>query len=198
LPAVLGVSAIAQLRAATWQAHQSLEKRLDIKTLFASPSGYRRYIEKMWGFCASLEERLDWSLLRDALADHESRRKLPLLTRDLMALGADGATLTRLPRCQSVPVCSDAASALGCLYVMEGASLGGRTLLPIAERRLGLSSQRGAAFLASYGEAVAAMWRSFGQALDHWCTVPERCTCASISAVATFGALEEWLCGCPA
>ena len=67
----------------------------------------------------------------------------------------------------------------------------------LCETRLGLSAQPGAAFLASYGEDVASMWRGFGAALDAWCKVPERTAAAARTAVATFDALEAWLCGGP-
>jgi heme oxygenase len=86
---------------------------------------------------------------------------------------------------------------LGCLYVLEGATLGGRTLLPLVQARLGFTANNGAAFLASYDEDVAPMWRSFGVALDTWCDAAERRDRATRAAVATFTSLHEWLCGTP-
>jgi heme oxygenase len=193
----LTVSAIAALRAATWPSHQRLEKRLDVKTRFSSIGAYRAHLEKMWGFCAAVETRLGIDIFAGALTDYDARRKLPLLTQDLMALGADSGSVVLLEQCNAVPACPDAASAFGCMYVLEGATLGGRMLLPLVESRLKLSAACGATFLASYGESVTSMWRSFGAALDGWCSVPEREACAARTAVATFDALDAWLCGCP-
>jgi heme oxygenase len=190
-----GVSAMADLRAATWPSHQRLEKRVDVKARFSSLGAYRPHLEQMWGFCAALESQLDEHLFAGALDDLESRRKLPLLTRDLIALGADSRSVEALPRCRSVPECLDTAAALGSLYVIEGATLGGRTLLPQVESRLGLTAEHGASFLASYGENVTAMWRRFGAALDAWCCLPERRARAVAAAVATFDCLDDWLCG---
>jgi heme oxygenase (biliverdin-IX-beta and delta-forming) len=187
------MSAMAELRSATWPCHQRLEKRLDIKTRFSNLSAYRAHIEKMWGFCAALEEQLKSEVFADALPDYESRRKLPLLGQDLISLGADSQSLASLSYCPTVPVCSDAATAFGCVYVLEGATLGGRTLLPLAETRLGLTADRGAAFLASYGPGVESMWRTFGAALDAWCSVPRRRANATQAAVGTFQALDAWL-----
>jgi len=189
------MNAIAQLRSATWSSHQRLEKRLDVKARFSSLSAYRAHLERMCGFCAGLEQRLSEQVFGDALADYDSRRKLPLLARDLLSVGVAADTITRLPRCEAIPACPDAASAFGCLYVLEGATLGGRTLLPLVEERLGLSARYGAAFLASYGADVAAMWQRFGAALNAWCCTPERQACAAATAVATFDALQNWLCG---
>jgi heme oxygenase len=148
----------------------------------------------MWGFCAALESRLGHEAFRGALVDYESRRKLPALTRDLLALGASHASVSMLPRCSLVPECRDPAAAFGCVYVLEGATLGGRVLLPLVRSRLGLTEQSGASFLASYGEDIGPKWRTFGAALDAWCSGPRRRACAEQSAVATFQALEAWLC----
>lgn len=189
------VSAMADLRAATWPAHQRLERRVDVKARFSSLAAYRSHLEQMWGFCAGLELRLEPATFAGALADYGSRRKLPSLTRDLLALGADSSSVEKLARCESVPHCGDPSVAIGCVYVLEGATLGGRTLLPVVETRLGLTPEHGASFLASYGDDVTAMWRRFGTALDAWCSAPERRSRAVAAAVATFDSLDEWLCG---
>lgn len=188
------MSTIADLRAATWPSHQKLEKRLDIKTRFSSLPAYRIHLQRMWGFCAMLESLVE-PLVQHALRDFESRRKLPLLTRDLIATGSDPRSIDTLPRMVPVPACRDTAGAFGCLYVLEGATLGGRTILPSVERHLGLVPTHGAEFLASYGERVALMWRAFGAALDAWCVAPDRNARARTAAVATFDCLADWLCG---
>jgi heme oxygenase len=193
-----GASAIAELRGATWACHQRLEKRLDVKTRFNSLAAYRAHLERLWGFCAELEQRVGPQLSGAVLPDFESRRKLPMLTRDLGVLGTDADRLRSLPRCLDVPACAEPAAALGCAYVLEGATLGGRTLLPLVQSRLGLTAEHGAAFLASYGEHVASMWLTFGAALDAWCSTPQRQANAAAAAVKTFDALSDWLCEGPA
>ncbi len=189
---------MAGLRTATWPCHQRLEKRLDVKARFASIDAYREHLEKMWGFCAALERDIAPDSFGGALDDYESRRKLPLLTRDLIAIGAEAQSIESLARCPGLPARADPAAAFGCAYVLEGATLGGRTLLPLVKSRLALSALHGAAFLASYGEQVLPMWRAFGAALDAWCAAPERQVSAAHAAVATFEALDRWLCGRPA
>jgi heme oxygenase len=189
------MSAIAGLRAATWASHQRLEKRLDIKARFSDLRAYRSHLQQMWGFCAGLEQNLGPDCFDQALADYESRRKLPLLSQDLMALGVAVEEFASLARCHRLPFCADPAAAFGCAYVLEGATLGGRMLLPLAQERLGVTPERGATFLASYGERVTPMWREFGAALDAWCASPPRQARAAAAAVATFDALDEWLCG---
>jgi len=188
-------NAIGELRLATWPAHQRLEKRIDFKARLATALSYRGHLERMWGFYAALEPRLGSGVLAGVLRDYDTRRKLPLLTRDLLDLGLRPELLTRLPRCESVPACEEAAAAFGCAYVLEGATLGGRSLMPLVQTRLGLTADRGATFLASYGEAVGDMWRTFGSALNHHCRDRAQRDRANGAAVATFVALEDWLCG---
>jgi heme oxygenase len=119
------------------------------------------------------------------------------LTRDLAFLGADPDSIASLPRCRITARPQDPATAFGCTYVFEGATLGGRTLLPLVSTRLGLTALRGAAFLASYGDELQSMWNRFGSALDSWCCAAERQSSAACAAVDTFDALQIWLCGDP-
>jgi heme oxygenase len=197
LKSSLAVSAMASLREATWPCHQRLERRLDVKARFSDLAAYRAHLEKMWGFCAALEQRLGPDSFGGLLTDYLDRRKLPLLRDDLVTLGAAPAAIELLTRCDGLPICTESSAAFGCAYVLEGATLGGRTLLPLVHSRLGLSAQRGASFLASYGEQTSAKWRSFGTALEGWCRTTARTAAAAAAAVATFESLEHWLCGQP-
>jgi heme oxygenase len=192
------VSALALLREATWPCHQRLEKRIDFKARLATRLAYRAHLEKLWGFHAALEPRLGSGVFDGQLGDYPARCKVPLLERDLLALGATPTSLALLPRCTLVPACEDAAAAFGCAYVLEGATLGGRTLMPLVESRLGLTPEHGAAYLSSYGNSVGTMWRSFGEALERYCSGSAQRASAATAAAATFVALEEWLCGAPA
>jgi heme oxygenase len=188
-------SAMAALRSATAVSHRRLEKQLDVKTRFTRFGAYKTHLEKMWGFCASLEDSLRPESFGGALPDYDVRRKLPLLTQDLLAVGMQPTELHSLQRCRQLPTDLDAAAAFGCTYVMEGATLGGRTLLPLVEGRLGLTPDHGAAYLGSYRENVSSMWRDFGAAVEHWCEARERQDTAARAAVMTFDALTDWLCG---
>jgi len=183
------------LRAATWPAHQRLERRIDFRSRLASVASYRTHLESMWGFYAELEPRLRAVIYPKHLADYEQRLKLPLLERDLRSLGLADAALGQLPRCTLALQCADPAAAFGSAYVLEGATLGGRSLMPSVEARLGFSASHGAAFLASYGAAVGEMWRSFAGALERYCSGAQQQARAASAAIETFTQLEAWLCG---
>jgi heme oxygenase len=185
------------LREATWPSHQRLDKRIDFNARIATVSSYRGHIERMWGFYVSIEAQLASGVLGQWLKDYPARHKVPLLERDILALGAASSAFGVLPRCSFVPACDDPQAAFGCAYVLEGATLGGRVLMPLVETRLGLTVDHGAAFLGSYGSAIGEMWRRFGQALELCCSTQQCRHRAAVSATATFSALERWLCDAP-
>lgn len=184
---------LAELRSLTWGPRQRLERRLDVRSCFADRPRYRHHLEKLWGIYAAFEDGLDPRLLREALPDAELRRKAPLLARDLRVLSRSADPLVGLPRCPHLPRCDDTSSAFGCLYVLEGGSLGGRALLPLAEGRLGLDAEFGAAFLASYGSRVSLMSGRFAAALGGWCVTPERLHRTAKAAVDACNAIGDWL-----
>jgi heme oxygenase len=53
------------------------------------------------------------------------------------------------------------SAAVGCAYVLEGATLGGLLIARTIRERLGWES----AFYAGYGARTAARWREFGLAV---------------------------------
>jgi heme oxygenase len=184
-----------ELRAATSHCHRRLEKRLDLAQRFASRGTYRAYLEVMFGYYAPVEQALSRHPVRHVLADYEERRKAGLLAGDLLALGASPESILALRRCPRLPDCQDEASALGTLYVLEGATLGGQVLLRMVQQRLQLNRESGASYLGSYGPNVSAMWQRFCSSVENWCIDGTRRAIAAASAVATFQSLEEWLCG---
>jgi heme oxygenase len=193
-----GEGALDQLRAATAHCHRRLEKRMDVGHRFCSAARYRGYLEVMFGFYAPFEQALGSHAVRHVLTDFAARCKTALLSDDLAALGVGADCIASLPRCAGIPSCQDEAAALGSLYVLEGATLGGQILLPMVEQRLRLTRQSGASYLASYGHDTRAMWQRFGSVVESWCADSERRATAAAAAVATFESLEAWACADPA
>ena len=180
------------LKDSTRDAHQRLERRLGVKDRFSNIASYRDHIAKLLTFHATAERA--WAhWLNPVLSDFPARCKAHLLAHDLTTLGGvpiAGAT--------AVPNLLDSASALGGFYVLEGATLGGRHLLPLVQRSLGLSDAQGVSYLASYGTEVDDMWRRFGTSVMAHCQSASANACAIAGAQATFLAMEDCLCGAQA
>ena len=86
------------------------------------------------------------------------RARAQLIARDLLALGLSPADLAALPLCRDRPELVCVEDLAGCLYVLEGACLGGQVLIPLLHRRLGLAKDSGAAFFAGDEERTLPRW----------------------------------------
>jgi heme oxygenase len=110
-------------------------------------------LESFYGFYLPLEERL-----ANAALGFELRHRSPLLSRDLIALGATPYQLEEVARCPDLPRLHTVAEAAGCLYVVEGAALGGQVIAKAIERHLGIGADAGASFFFGDGPDTAARW----------------------------------------
>lgn len=182
------------LRSSTATAHRRLEQRLALVDPGLSSARYRAIVEAMWGYHAPLEARLAAAGAWEAVGlDGRARRRVHHLHRDLVALGRTEAAIERLPRCERLPSVSTPAEAIGCLYVIEGSTLGGRVVLRHVRRCVGVDVESGARFFAGYGEHTAARWQETCAAIARFDRQPRAIERASRSAVDTFASLEAWL-----
>lgn len=182
-----------RLKEATRPHHEAIEARIDASRLGETIDGYRRVLARFLGYYEPAEEAFARVPGWEAVGlDREGRRKAPLLAADLRALGMDAAAVAALPRCRDLPRAGDPAEALGAMYVLEGATLGGRSIRKGVERALGLGPDSGCAFYSSYGDRVGPMWKAFGAAVDRYATTPEIEDAVVRSAIATFEAIDAW------
>ncbi|MCM3882557.1 biliverdin-producing heme oxygenase [Frankia sp. R82] len=178
------------LRRRTAAAHTRLESALRLTDHDLSVSRYRDVLMRMHGFYDLLEPRLDamFGGSGSPLPDWPSRRKTPMLRHDLAVLGVAEAALAALPR-PRVPAVSDVAAAMGVLYVLEGATLGGRFIVEhVASTEVPAAAT---AFFGSYGEEVGRRWSQVRHALRAWSGADDaRVAACAATAEALFGALE--------
>lgn len=134
-------------------------------------------------------EQLDEILLGSDLAeqlDWPSRRLQPVrLAQDLHALGE---AMPAPVDAAALPVIRTAPEAMGALYVFEGATLGGRQILP---HLLGLEGAQGATmFFAGAGDEVPTRWKTFREVLPTAAVSTQDVDAMSATAASTFAALE--------
>jgi heme oxygenase (biliverdin-IX-beta and delta-forming) len=185
---------LQMLKAQTRPHHERAERVVRLMEPGLTPVGYRRHLEALHGLYVPLEaglaRQLEGHFPELRLAE---RWKLPLLEEDLQALGHDAASLARLPRPERLPPLPDVPEALGCLYVLEGATLGGQLLLRHLTRHFVGIPVGDFAFFRSYGEAVGPMWKSLGEALPRACPDPALAPRVVRGAQDTFDVFEAWL-----
>lgn len=182
----------ARLRSATRTVHLELERHLQLLGPDVSLRRYKRIIVLFYGFYRPLEAGLE---RLDSLAPARGfplRARTELLKRDLLALGWKGQAISELPTCADLPGLREPEHFAGCLYVLEGASLGGQLIIRHLRERLELTDDRGMAFFAGDGASTAARWKCVLQWLEH---VSHSGLCAEqivTSACETFSSLLDW------
>jgi heme oxygenase len=204
---------LRRLKMATSASHTALEDQLPLMNADLSRNDYCQFVSRFFGFYAPLETQLLASPHWHQLAfDYTPRQKTPRLARDLLALGLSDAELAAIPRCTDLPACTTPEQLLGCLYVIEGATLGGRSITRHLQTRLGLTPESGGAFFDGYGAQTGSHWKAFctmlsenadrqmghsaDDAADHLC-VESRHAAIVASANQTFETLTHWLFPAP-
>jgi heme oxygenase len=182
------------LKDGTAAQHEAVERRMNLDARLSDTGSYAGLLAALYGFYAPLEDALAAVGGYGALGiDFDRRRKAARLAADLVALGRDPAAVPRW----AAPRPGSLGCALGCMYVLEGATLGGRYVRREVEARLGLTAARGCAFFASYGDQVGPMWTQFRAALvAHAGTAAVEGEVVA-AALDTFAALDRWLAAGP-
>ena len=178
------------LRTATDSVHRRLERGLLLSDPRLSKADYRQVLAAYYGFYRPLEARLAW--VWPAGLDAARLHKRLWLAQDLQELGLSACGLAALPHGEGMPPLRDESEAMGCLYVLEGACLGGQVLLRSIQPRF--DGEGGFRFLEGYGLETGRMWRNFLSCLNDFQNRDERDQQRLIaSAVATFETFERWL-----
>ncbi len=120
-------------------------------------------------------------------------RRAHLLRSDMAALGRSDAAIAELPRHPAPCVPWSPARAMGCLYVMEGSTLGGRQLARQLGHLLPASAAAGRTFLLAGTGTDHVRWRDFCAALDACGADPAPRDEMVTGALDTFTCLEAWL-----
>jgi heme oxygenase len=183
-------SAVAVLRGATGAAHRRLERDLGLMSPGLTDARYRSLLV---GF-ARLHQTLDGEIgVQLALAapseaiadlDFEARRRSPALARDLTRLGENAPVAVPFPL-------TSLAGALGALYVVEGATLGGSTIAPHVLEVLGPDTP--VAFFRSYADEVPHMWSVCRRTINRLLVTEASTTEATAVAIAVFDCFAELL-----
>jgi heme oxygenase (biliverdin-IX-beta and delta-forming) len=183
---------LTRLKQKTLWHRERLGKRLDLFHSVNTSNDYRRLLGKFLGFYEPAEETLEAVFNCSVVKfDFKSRKKTPLLMRDLHTLGI-GDTLL-LPRCKMLPVIKTLPQAFGCLYVFESATLSWGIVLSQLSRTLGVTREAGGAFFNSYGDRVVAMWHEFAQELLAHASRPDLEESVIRAAIDTLVYLDQWV-----
>jgi len=187
----------SKLKEATVSSHRQIEHNAFAKAVLQEKAPIEKYVEwliRFYGFYYPLENFIQksnfLSLERIRLKE---RLKVPLLSRDLVALGQSGADINQYVQCRDLPRLSDEASLLGYLYVVEGSSLGGQFIVKKLRQNYDFKGDQGCRFFNSYGDRTDEMWQEFCRFLNEYPLDEKQEKAALQTARDTFEKLNTWL-----
>jgi len=181
-----------RLKRETAAMHQHLEAQLGLLDPRLEVHRYRRVLETFYGFYVPVEIDVRRLAAAGPRLGFPLRARAELIERDLLALGVSPAELASLPLCNDRPELSCFEDLAGCLYVLEGACLGGQVLMPLLHRRLGLAKDSGAAFFAGDEEQTLPRWTVIVAWLDGLRDTGASSAKIISAAKATFDAFARW------
>jgi heme oxygenase len=187
-------SALDRIRNETRALHEQIEGIVPLLQPEADEQTYRTYLEQLLGFHRPLEPVLFARAgLRELGIRRAEREKAPWLARDLLALGLSAEQVITLPRCRALPRVQSLSAALGCCYVLEGATLGAQLIYRELSPRLPDTMSRASSYLRCYGTETSRMWKAFCAALEHHGQYAHEQAEMADAARETFTALRAWL-----
>jgi heme oxygenase len=182
-----------QLKRATADLHRRLEAKLDLLDADLSLSRYRRILECFFGFYAPIEAGVARGASAGPMKALPLRARTGLIERDLISLGSSLRQVAALPRCAELPRLSCPEELAGCLYVLEGAALGGRVIAPALRERLGVANGSGASFFIGDADGTHARWSVFLAWLEGLVEAGAPTAEIAAAARATFLAFARWV-----
>jgi heme oxygenase (biliverdin-IX-beta and delta-forming) len=177
------------LRERTSEPLLQVEEALPWPKEALNPRAYACFLRQLQGFYAPVETLLAAHPQKATLGlDLERRWKTPLLRQDLQTLN-----LQELPPCEQLPDLTGVAGALGCLYILESLTLGGRILMREVVPKLRPTLGEAFAFVGCYGEDTGARWNEVRHAVRLHATNLTTTEPMCAAALATLTALQRWL-----
>ena len=167
--------ALSRIRIATEECHRRTEVTLGfLMAPSLRPSDLKWLFKRLYTFYTSQEARLlatleqfQDSVLQDI--DYRDRLRVPALFNDLAFLGVSPSELASEPPCIRLPELNTPAQRLGYLYVIEGSSLGGRTINNHLQKTLGIDWAQSLKYFSIYGAEIGLRWKTFMGTLTGFC-----------------------------
>jgi heme oxygenase (biliverdin-IX-beta and delta-forming) len=182
-----------ELKRETAVLHRRLEAQLGLLDPALSLPRYRRVLQLLYGFYAPLEASLVPLAAAGRPLGFPLRARSELIEEDLLALGLSQREVAEQPRCGVLPRLSCLEDLAGCLYVLEGACLGGQVIAPLLYRRFGVAQGSGASFFVGDAEETSARWMLVLAWLEVVVCSGARSEEIVAAARATFRTLAQWV-----
>lgn len=182
------------LKDVTRESHLALERQMPLLDAALHPDTYRLMVQQLFTYHRPLEAAL---LASSGFADlgiaYAERAKTARLARDLEVLGSSAHDIEQLRDCESLPPLAHSSHIFGCLYVLEGATLGGQIVSRHLRASLGLTAESGASYFSGYGVDTGPRWKAFCAVLTAYAARADDQNDIVAGANATYATLSAWM-----
>jgi len=185
----------SQLKNATAASHRRLDAEIDVCGEGLTLERYRSLLMRFHGIFSVLEPQLAAVRGLDELdLDLDLARcfRTAWLSEDLEALGLTHSRILDVDQSAPRYLVTDVSETLGCLYVIEGAGLGGQVIVPCVQRQLGLTPDHGCRFFAGHGFATIDRWQRLRAKADDYARRTNSHAGIIQSAVDLFETFVHW------
>ncbi|NCI47247.1 biliverdin-producing heme oxygenase [Sediminibacterium soli] len=187
-----GVVFLADLREKTGPMHKQLESN-PLSAALMQPgvthAQYAHYLSFFYPVIAYCEQTV-FPLVQE-FVNTGDRRKLHWLKQDLASLQASPVEKPFHPQTDGLNM----AGAMGVMYVMEGATLGGKVILKHLGDKLGIDEHHSARFLFGYGNDTGRQWTIFLEAFTAYVTEHRVEKAAIAAAQSMFASIDRYFQG---
>ena len=188
--APVSATILQTLRDGTRSEHHQIERVVRLQDPDLKHDEYIRHLDRLLPFLQAAEYSLrGWAADWPPSLTIQRRFKTRLIEADLLQLGI-------APRAPGEPVPFQLATlshAWGCLYVLEGSTLGGQVLSRHIYKTLGIHRLTGGSYFCGYGLETGPMWQAFRSSLVTFVELGGDSQSIVSGAKHTFTALTEWL-----
>ena len=182
------------LKDKTRESHIALERQMPLLDAALLPGTYRHMVQQLFTYHKPLEAAL---LSSSGFAElgiaYSERAKTARLGRDLEALGLSTRDIEHLRDCESLPPLAHPSHIFGCLYVLEGATLGGQIVARHLQASLRLTADSGASYFSGYGVDTGPRWKAFCALLTAYAARADVHDDILAGAHATYATLSAWM-----
>lgn len=184
------------LKQATHQSHRDIEKNPVLKRLFSKNfrlTDYLLILEKMYGYYVPIEKSLENYIHSHQTHGFNYSNKSGLLAQDLMACGLNGNDIDGLALANNTLEIDSLEAFVGCIYVLEGSTMGGQVISKHLIRLFGPDVQKRLAFYQCYGGKVMQQWQQTRNWIEEIGNNNEiNANLAADCAITMFDSMNDW------
>ncbi len=160
---------LERLREGTRGAHDRLEAAAMSGRIMDGSLGaeeYKQLIQVHYIVHRELEALLEEKKVEEHFPElhMKEREKMPLLKKDVEELAINREKLNA-PAAGQLPQLEEPYGPLGCIYVMEGATLGGMVIVKSLRKNEQLAGIDNFHYFGCYGSGTSRQWKSFLEVL---------------------------------